>query len=51
MINPEDIEVLLNEEWVLSKATDDFLRLKSIQKNDSSECEVTPSQSDDDPVE
>lgn len=51
MTNPEDIEVLMNEEWVLSKATDDFLRLKSIQKNDSSECEVTPSQSDGDLTE
>jgi hypothetical protein len=46
MIHPEDIEVLMNEEWVLSKATDDFLSLKSIQKNDSSGYEVTPSQSD-----
>ncbi len=50
MIQLEDIEILMNEEWVLSKATDDFLRLKGIQKNDSSECEVTPSQSDVDPT-
>jgi hypothetical protein len=48
MIDLKDIEVLMNEEWVLSKATDDFLRLKSIQKNDSSGYEVTPSQSDGD---
>jgi hypothetical protein len=51
VIDLKDIEVLMNEEWILSKATDDFLRLKSIQKNDSSECEVTPSQSDDDLIE
>ncbi len=43
-----DIEVLMNEEWVLSEATDLFM---STQRNDSSECEGVPSQSDGDLTE
>ena len=43
-----DIEVMMNEEWVLSEATDLFM---STRRNDSSECEGVPSQSDDDLTE
>ena len=42
MINPEDIEVLMNEEWVLSKATDDYLRKRNDPETDSSEEPVSP---------
>jgi len=42
------IEVLMNEEWVLSEATDLFM---STQRNDSSECAGVPSQSDGDLTE
>lgn len=43
-----NIELLMNEEWVLSEATDMFM---STQRNDSSECEEVPSQSDGDLTE
>jgi hypothetical protein len=42
MINLEDIEVLMNEEWVLSKATDDFLRQKNDRQTDSEDVSVSP---------
>lgn len=43
-----DIEVLMNEEWVLSEAIDVFM---STQRSDSFECEGVPSQSDGDLTE